>query len=294
MKSVPQRPVLRWHGGKFLLAPWIIAHFPPHLMYVEAYGGAGSVLLQKPRSRVEVYNDLDGRVVNVFRIMQDRAKADELCRRIYLTPYARAEFDRAYEPPVDEIDDAHKLIVLSFFGFGSDSASRGCRTGFRAKVTGLGRALPSASWGSWHESIAEFVERLRGVTIESVDAITLIRRYDKPRVLHYLDPPYVPETRTSLIGRSQSTHGYRHEMDGGGHAELLDAVRALQGYVVLSGYPSPLYEARLEGWRRVETRALADGARPRTEVLWLNPACAAALDRQHAGDGLPMFAGAAE
>lgn len=286
--------MLRWHGGKFLLADWIIQHFPPHLIYVEAYGGAGSVLLRKPRSRVEVYNDLDGRVVNVFRILQDRAKAEELARRIYLTPYARAEFDRAYEPPVDDIDDAQKLIVLSFFGFGSDSASRGCRTGFRAKVTGLGRALPSASWGSWHESIAEFVERLRGVTIESVDALALMRRYDKPGVLFYLDPPYLPELRTSLIGRSQTTHGYRHELDGGGHAELLDALLGLAGYVVLSGYPSPLYDARLSGWRRLEKQALADGARPRTEVLWLNPACAAALDREHAGAGTPLFREAAE
>jgi DNA adenine methylase len=276
----PTRPAIRWHGGKWLLAPWIIDHFPAHRIYVEPYGGGASVLLRKPKSPSEIYNDLDGRIVNLFRVLRDPAKAAELKRRLELTLYARAEFEWSYTAPVDDIDDAHKAIVLSFMGFGSDSVTRSCRTGFRAKTTGEGRALPSQAWSSWHESIPEFVDRLRAVLIEQVDAVTLMKRMDGPGVLFYVDPPYLTETRSSLVGRSQSTHGYRHEMTDTDHSVLIAVLRGLGGGVVLSGYPSAHYDAALAGWRRVERKSLADGARPRIEVLWINPACAAALDRE--------------
>jgi DNA adenine methylase len=276
-----RRPAIRWHGGKWLLAPWIISHFPAHRMYVEPFGGGGSVLLRKAPASSEIYNDLDGRIVNLFRVLRDPAKAAELKRRLELTLYARAEFEWSYGTPVDDIDDAHRAIVLSFMGFGSDSVTRSCRTGFRAKTTGEARALPSQAWASWHESIPEFVDRLRGVLIEQVDAIALMRRMDGPGVLFYVDPPYLSATRSSLTGRSQNTHGYRHEMNDADHAALLGVLKRLGGGVVLSGYPSALYDGEMAGWRRVERKSLADGARPRTEVLWINPAAAAALDREN-------------
>src|ERR1041385_943962 len=94
--SIPTRPVVRYHGGKWNLAPWIISHFPPHRIYVEPFGGAASVLLQKPRSYAEIYNDLDQEVVNVFRILRDRKAARELERLLRLTPFARDEFCHSY------------------------------------------------------------------------------------------------------------------------------------------------------------------------------------------------------
>jgi DNA adenine methylase len=278
--NAPTRPAIRWHGGKWLLAPWIISHFPAHKMYIEPYGGGASVLLRKAPSAAEIYNDLDGRIVNLFRVLRDPVKALELKRRLDLTLFARAEFEWSYTTPVDDIDDAHKAIVLSFMGFGSDSVTRSCRTGFRAKTTGDGRALPSQAWASWHESIPEFVDRLRPVLIEQVDAIALMKRMDSPGVLFYADPPYVTETRSSLTGRSQSTHGYKHEMNDADHDGLIEVLQRMQGFVVLSGYASKLYDGALQGWRRLERKSLADGARPRIEVLWLNPACAHALDRE--------------
>jgi len=156
----PTRPVLRWHGGKWMLAPWIIEHFPPHRVYVEPFGGAGSVLMRKQRSYAEVWNDLDGNVVNLFQ------------------------------------------------------------------------------------------------------------------VLHYVDPPYVFETRTDL------SKDYAHELSDDDHRELLQFLRGLQGSVILSGYPSDIYDQALSDWRRVERRALADGASERTEVLWINPNCQARIEAE--------------
>ena len=89
------RPALRYHGGKWNLASWIISHFPVHECYVEPFGGAASVLLQKSRSPLEVYNDLDGRVVSFFSVLRERP--DELARLLSLTPYARAEYELSYE-----------------------------------------------------------------------------------------------------------------------------------------------------------------------------------------------------
>ena len=273
----PTRPVLRWHGGKWLLAPWIMSFFPSHRIYVEPFGGAASVLLRKPRSWAECYNDLDGTVVNLFRVLRDPASAAELARRLALTPYARAEFDWSYGEATDAVDLAHRTMVRSFMGFGSDSVTRTCRTGFRAALAGSADAFPSREWGSFHEQIALYTARLAGVLIEQVPAVSLLDRCDGPQTLFYLDPPYVLSTRSAMADGRASVHGYVHEMTDVDHAALLDRLQSVEGMVVLSGYPTPLYEAALAGWDRHERIALADGAKPRTEVVWLNPACATAL-----------------
>src|SRR5690606_6837914 len=96
------RPIIRYHGGKWRIAPWIISHFPEHRVYVEPFGGGGSVLLRKPRSYAEVYNDLDGEIVNLFRVARDCG--DELIRSVELTPFARDEFMLAYEETEDPIE----------------------------------------------------------------------------------------------------------------------------------------------------------------------------------------------
>lgn len=117
-----------------------------------------------------------------------------------------------------------------------------------------------------------------------------MRAHDRPATLHYVDPPYVHETRSGG-NPFCAKHKYRHELSDADHGALLEALRGLKGMVVLSGYPAPLYDQALDGWLRVERAALADGARERTEVLWINPACAAALEREKAGAGAPLFQG---
>lgn len=286
------RPVLRWHGGKFRLAPWILSFFPPHKCYVEPYGGAGSVLMLKPKLPAEVYNDLEGSVVNVFRVLRDPEQAQRLRELLELTPFARLELKAAYEATDDPVEWARRTIVLSFQGHGSDSVTRGYTTGFRGKLSN-GRAMPSQSWATWPETIPAFTDRLRGVVIEQVKAIRLIRRLDGEGVLFYVDPPYLHSTRSTKGkgAKSQNRHGYKHEMSIAGHRELLKALKTVKGMVVLSGYPSPHYDRALKGWSRYETETLADGAKKRTEVLWLNPAAQRALDEQNRQ--LSLFAGAA-
>lgn len=292
--TAPSRPVLRWHGGKWRLAPWIISHFPAHRIYVESFGGAASVLLRKPRSYAEVYNDLDDDVVNLFKVLRDDPQSNGYTLIDFLvhTPFARTEFERAYEETSDPVERARRLIVRSFMGFGSDGHNSAVKTGFRSASSRSG-TTPAHDWGNYPDVLDTIIRRLRGVVIENRDAIAVMRQHDEPAALHYVDPPYLPETRSNKSRKGGGKyHAYRHELTAEQHEALLQSLRSLAGMVVLSGYPHPFYDQALPGWRRVETLALADGARPRTEVLWLNPACVAALAAQEKQGSL--FAGAAE
>lgn len=277
------RPALRYHGGKFRLAPWILQFFPRHTAYVEPFGGAASVLLQKDPVAAECYNDLDDRIVRFFRVLRDPVQSAELERRLRLTPYARAELEWSFDPGTDEIDQAHRLVVRSFLGHGSDSATRSTRTGFRSRLTD-GRALPSSEWSTWPDAIAAFRDRLRAVLIENDDALRIIDRMDSRSTLIYCDPPYVISARTGAASsRSSTTNGYRHEMTDVEHESLSGRLRECIGMVVVSGYPSPLYERLYRGWESHRTSHVADRAAMRTEVVWLNHACSAALHRSRGG-----------
>lgn len=270
MKSeslAPERPVLRYFGGKWILAPWIIEHFPPHKVYCEPFGGAASVLMRKPRSYAEVYNDLDGRIVGLFRVLQDTATAAELERRLNLTPFARDEFDLAYEPAPDQVDEARRLIIRAFMGFGSDGHNMANgKTGFRANSNRSG-TTPAHDWTNWPENIKAFTARLAGVVIENRDAKEVMAQHDAPNTLHFVDPPYVHETRGAK-------HSYVFEMTNEQHEELCAFLPTLQGMVILCGYHNPIYDRM--GWETRTREAHANGARDRVEVLWLNPAAVAA------------------
>jgi DNA adenine methylase len=271
------RPVLRWHGGKWKLAPWIIEHFPSHRVYVEPFGGAASVLLRKERAYAEVYNDLDDDVVNLFRCLRDEKALAALVLALRLTPFARTELNDAYQTSPEMVERARRLVVRSFMGFGSNGHNIKAKTGFRSNTTRIG-TTPAQDWVGFADCLPALGERLSGVVIEHKNALELMPQHDGPGTLFYIDPPYMVDTR-SLANRGGM---YAHEMDDADHAALLQAIRKLRGMVVLSGYPHALYDDALSGWRRVEREAMADGARRRTEVLWINPACAARLDAERA------------
>jgi DNA adenine methylase len=221
----PTRTLLRYHGGKFKLADWVIRFFPRHRIYVEPFGGAASVLLRKSRSYGEVYNDLDSEIVNVFRVLQDKEKAAELERKIRFTPYSREEFKLSYKDSDDPIEQARRTICRSFQGFGSASATKAHQTGFRSNATRNG-TTPAQDWVNYPDHIMQFVERLRGVVIENRDALELISQHDSPETLFYIDPPYPFESRyRSAVWRDC----YRHELSDDDHRRLAEVVRGGKG-----------------------------------------------------------------
>jgi DNA adenine methylase len=285
MTRIQTRPVLRYHGGKWRIAPWVMSHFPPHRIYVEPFGGAGSVLMLKPRVFGEVYNDLDEGIVNVFRVLRDPAAAAELQRLVELTPWSRIEFEKSYEPTLDPIELARREIARSFMAHGTTSRRQN-RTGFRARARRI-RISDAVSWGTYPEQLERYVERLRGVCIECQHAFKVIQQQDCQQTLFYCDPPYPASTRSSIRCAGEHERGsraYMHELFDDDHRALANMLHRVKGMVVLSGYPCELYDRELyPDWVRVEKQARADKAQPRTEVMWINPACAEALDR-HRGD----------
>jgi DNA adenine methylase len=261
-----QRPVLLYHGGKWLLAPWIIGLFPGHRNYVEPYGGAGSVLLRKPRSFCEVYNDMDGEVVNLFRVLRDRETCLKLCDQLSLTPFARDEFEAARDISADPVERARQLVVRSYFGFaGTGMLNVNYRTGFRAcKRTGRPHA---GDWVNFPECLWSVTERLHGVTIENRDAVDIIQQQDDTTTLFYVDPPYLADTRNS------ASKQYAFEMTDLDHVRLAVALKACKGKVMLSGYASDLYDELYSGWYRQEREHHTggqSGSVMRTEILWMN------------------------
>jgi DNA adenine methylase len=266
---------MRWHGGKWLLAPWIISHFPDHRTYVEPYGGAASVLLRKPRSYAEVYNDLDSDAVNLFQVLRSD-RAAELVEALRLTPFAREEFAQSYEQCEDPVERARRLVARSFMGFGGD-AVKNRTTGFRNDSNRSG-GPPAKDWSNYPDCLPALVARMRGIVIESRPAEYIIGKFDGLETLFYVDPPYVHGSRDLSGGGKLPRHTYEFEMTDHDHIRLLDQLRAVEGMVVLSGYPSQLYDDALADWKRVTRAALADGARERTEVLWINPAGRDRLD----------------
>lgn len=268
-------PAIRYHGGKFRLAPWILGFFPEHRIYVEPFGGAAGVMIQKPRAYSEVYNDLEDELVNFFRVVQDAVQRQHLVEALVFTPYARREFDLAWEPAADPVERARRLVIRAQMGFGSAGATKGI-TGFRIDTK---REYETAQgvWARYPASLAALGQRLAGVLIEHRPAVEVLVAHDTPETLFYVDPPYVHETRTR-----PRTGGYRHEMDDADHQALLDALGGLHGMVVLSGYPNPLYDEALAGWECHRTPARISarrGTAVRTECVWLNPACSRARSR---------------
>lgn len=267
MSETIKHPAIRYHGAKFRLAPWIIEQMPEHVCYVEPFGGAAGVLLQKPRSYAEVYNDLDGEVVNLFRVLRDAEMNQRLQDACLLTPYSRDEFCAAREMAEEPIERARRMVVRASMGFGS-AAGIGGNSGFRSDSK---RKYATAAhlWERYPNNLAAVCQRLQGVIIENKDALAVMRAHDAETTLHYIDPPYVAETRV------QGNRYYNHEMTTEGHEQLLSVARTMTGMVMISGYDHEVYNDMLADWRKMErgSRISAGrGTKVRTECLWLNPA----------------------
>lgn len=221
----PARPILHYHGSKWKLADWLISFFPPHRRYVEPFGGSGSVLLRKPRSQTEIYNDLHGDLVNLFRVLRDPDKAAQLKTQIEATPYARSELEASAEQTVeDDLEKARRTLIRAMMGFHTGASNPARPTGFGG-LTNAG-THPARSWRQWPHEISVFTARLQGVVIENLSAETIIARYDTEDTLFYVDPPYPWETRTT-------PHAYAHDMREEDHRKLAECLHAVTGMVIL-------------------------------------------------------------
>ena len=263
-------PLLRYHGGKFRLASWITSHFPSHRCYVEPFGGAASVLLQKERSHGEVYNDLDGDIFNLFKVLRNPELAAELKSLVALTPYSRDEFNLAYEKTDSPVERARRTIVRSAMGFGSGAATFH-PTGFRCEAKR--QYNTSAHCWAKYPPVIDFVcNRLSGVNIENRPAEQCMLTHDGDQTLHYVDPPYVLGTRKLNSSRSV----YQHEMTDDDHVSLIKCLKDLNGMVLLSGYDNEIYNDLLCDWNKVTKPSRissGSGTGIRQECLWQSPNC---------------------
>lgn len=266
-----ERVLLRYHGGKARLADWICGFFPDHECYVEAFGGGASVLLAKerPESKHEIYNDVEHNVVNLMECLSCSIKAPALLAALKLTPYSREAWLRAWEEMEVEgeegmVERARAFAARVMMSFGSKGTDHMGRVGFRAPEADVGYA---EDWRNYVDNLPKIIARLRGVTIENLDALQLLRRMDAPRTLFYLDPPYIAERATSNLP-------YAHDFPEAKHEELLDLVNKMEGMVVLSGYRNPLYCRMLKGWYLEYRTNFTDKHSVREDCLWLNEAVA--------------------
>lgn len=257
-----------------------MGHFPVHRVYVEAFGGGGSVLLRKPPSPIEIYNDLDGDVVNFFEVVRSDRHRARLCAQLTFTPYSRREYERAHLPARNPVERARRLVVRSYMGFGSNAGTRRWRSGFRGSDWSS-RQANNIHWATLPEALAVSGRRLAGVVIEHRPAIELLTAQDSAETLFYLDPPYVHSSRSSWTNKRDLS--YRHEMTDGDHRDLIARARQVQGLVVLSGYENPIYRELLTNWTTVSRPSQTQGnakSKHRTETLWLSPRTARLLERR--------------
>lgn len=259
------KAIIRYPGSKWGIADWIISHFPQgyeKMVYLEPFVGSGAVFFNKRPGAVETVNDLDGDIVNLFRVL--REQPEELRRMLELTPYSREEYDRSFESTDDPVERARRYMVKTTQAIGAKMDGKcGWRNHKQMKIGGT-----VCKWGGITETIDAATARLRGSTtnlvqIEHMDALRLIERYNSPDVLMYLDPPYVRSSR-------KSGALYRHEMNDAVQKELLELISQSRAKIVISGYRSELYERYLGGWNTDTTMSQTTSAAMAEEVIWMN------------------------
>lgn len=273
-KRIPS-PIRRF-GGKGQLATRMLGLFPPHDRYVEPFGGGGAMLFAKPPVAVETYNDLDGALYDLFRVVADPVLFPRWWRRVILLPYGRRLFLHCrdtWREQTDPVERAARWWVCNRQCFGGVLSSYGSSV----SASNRGMAQTCSAWEGILEYLPSIHARLRRVQIECQDFRRCLTTYCGPGYLAYCDPPYVAATRRS--------GGYECELTDADHAELVQALLVYDGAVVLSGYPTPAYDPLMAAhWERVDipwacrvtggtkaTGKVTRAERARTECVWRNP-----------------------
>ena len=256
-----------WYGGKFSHLDWLLPLLPKATHYCEPFGGSAAVLLNREPSPIETYNDIDGEVVNFFRVLRDQK--DALTEAIGLTPFSREEFERAISEPTEGLSDlerARRFYVRARqvrTGL-AQTASTGrwahCRLTSRAGMAGA-----VSRWLGSVEDLPEIAQRLLRVQIENDTAINVIKRYDNEETLFYCDPPYPHSSRGD-------NNAYRYEMADYEHRKLARVLKDVKGKVALSGYHCDLLDDLYRDWKAIEApvKKIHSVKTERVEVLWVN------------------------
>ena len=268
IRSHRRRIVFGWYGGKFSHLDWLLPLLPECHHYCEPFAGSGAVLLNRVPSPVETYNDIDGEVVNFFRVLRDQH--EELIRAIALTPFSREEYYRAIHTKngVSDVERARCFYIKARqtrTGL-AQTASLGrwanCKNTSRAGMSGV-----VSRWLGGVGALDDIAQRLMRVQIENRPAVDVIRLYDSPKTLFYCDPPYLHATRGDV-------KAYGFEMDEEQHREFAEVVNACSGMVAVSGYEHPLMDKLFESGKWFKTlgsrKTIHSTKGTRQEVLWTN------------------------
>ena len=251
------------------MAEWIRGYIPHLEHYIEPFFGGGAVFFAlSKRPKHSVLNDIDGQVVNLFRVMRERGL--ELAEQIAATPWAREEYEKSFEATDDPMEQARRFMVMLWQSHNAAGPIRRNAQGWKHQAaSAMFMPLPR-TWKTVPLRVLECMAMLADSEIENRPAVDVIRRHQSPDAVIYADPPYPLATRSGKL--------YVHEMTDDHHVELLAALNDHTGPVVLSGYDCDLYNSRLEHWKRMERQMLAEKGQKRTEVLWLNPVCSSITD----------------
>ena len=250
------KAILKYPGSKWRISDWILSFFPEHKVYCEPFFGSGALFFRKKPSYIETINDINGDIVNLFRVCREFPQ--ELATAINLTPFAREEFNDCYEKSDNPIEQARKTLVRYHQSFGTCNASK---NSWR-NVQTYGGPRCATMWNFLPGTIVDCCERLKDAQIENIDGIELIKRYNDPKTLIYCDPPYMQSLRKKNM--------YRCEMDNDKHIELLEAIRNTKSMVIISGYDNELYNDYLKEWVTAEKETTAQMGKHRVEKLWMN------------------------
>ena len=233
---------INWYGGKYYLAKDIIDIFAQKQVktYVEVFGGAAHVLFRKSLTeKLNIYNDKNSGLYSFFDVLSGKNKRRKLMKNLILTPYHQLEWENCYnwEYEEDKIEKARQFYVRTM----QSRSSNGGWAFTRDKQ--YSRRSMTASVSKWlgniENNIPAAANKLGSIRVENNDFEESIRKYDSDNTLFYLDPPYVPDTRTFK-------KGYKYELSIEDHERLVDILLTVKGKVILSGYDNEIY-------RRLET-----------------------------------------
>jgi len=248
-------------GSKTTYAGWIIDHIPEHTQYIEPFGGAASVLVAKPRSELEVYNDLNGDCVEFFRAVRD--KPDELKHWVENTPYSRQLFNEYVESypdwPDDSVEYAGRFLFVQTSAFGGKGTTETSPTFRVAKSNST--ANPPSEYKSKKNQIPKLASRIQGVHIERLDYADLVDKYDHKDAFFYFDPPYVD------VGDDY----YLTEKGGFNHKRFVDTLHDMEGKWLVSydqNLPNGLEDYRTVSREKVATMSAQNPTK--IETLTMN------------------------